>query len=284
MISRIRAHFGTTGLVIAVIALIAALAGTAYAATKLNSTQKKEVEKIAKKVSKPGPKGATGPQGPKGDPGAGGANGAPGAPGSPGDDGISVTTTAATAGECPNGGIKFTSATGSAKICNGANGSPGVPGPPGPPGPACPTADPCFLPAESTETGIWGSGAQTPIGRHTFQISFNMPLQAPPTPIVVQPEENSAPGCPGRGGGAFPATGEFKPTVPEADPGNLCIYLDKMENTSAVSAGSSVKRTVYEEGVWYNEPGVSPAGAFLEVICTAECYAMGSWAVTAPAE
>ena len=96
--------------------------------------------------------------------------------------------------------------------------------------------------------------------------------------MVVQPNENSAPGCPGRGSGTFPSSGEFKPTIPEAEPGKLCIYLDLMEHTGPVSP-ALVERTVYEGGGWFNEEGASPVGAFLEVMCLiggGDCQATGT--------
>lgn len=125
MLSRIKKRVGTPGMVIAVIALVLAMIGGAYAASgALTKKQKKEVEKIAKKFAgKPGAAGPTGPQGPAG---ANGKDGTNGTNGSNGKDGESVTIAAASG--CPNGGAKFSNASGTKEACNGAPGQPGEPG------------------------------------------------------------------------------------------------------------------------------------------------------------
>jgi hypothetical protein len=78
----------------------------------------------------PGPKGATGAAGPKGDAGAAGAKGDTGAPGAKGDtgapgaDGQSVTVASEPLGaNCPSGGVKLTSVSGTNYVCDGAGAS-----------------------------------------------------------------------------------------------------------------------------------------------------------------
>lgn len=183
-IRAIREPFGTAGLIIACVALIAALGGTALAAAKLNSTQKKEVEKIAKKVSKPGPAGATGPAGPAGAKGDNGAAGANGTNGTAGKDGEGVTISAASTGECPEGGSKFTNASGSGKACNGEEGGQGPRGPEGKEG--SPWTLGGTLPPGATETGAWSvNGTEADSEGLSAPISFPIPL-----PFVLAPSNS----------------------------------------------------------------------------------------------
>jgi hypothetical protein len=87
MLTRLRTHFGTAGLVVAVVALVAAIGGTALAASgALTGKQKKEVTKIAKKYA--GKPGAAGPAGPAGSSGKDGAQGAKGEKGDTGAQGV----------------------------------------------------------------------------------------------------------------------------------------------------------------------------------------------------
>lgn len=98
---------------------------------------------------------------------------------------------------------------------------------------------------------------------------------------MVKANEESKPGCPGRGGGPLPPTGEYRPTIPIADPGTLCIYVDLVEN-AVVESGTRVP--VYEEG-WFAGGGALQTGTFIDARCTnEECVVMGTWAVTAPPE
>jgi hypothetical protein len=252
MLERLRTQIGTAGLIVAIVALIAALGGGAYAAT--GSGGKATASKAKAKKGPRGPKGATGPAGPAGPAGPKGDTGAPGPRGETGPAGANGT--------------------------NGTNGKDGTNGKNGT------TGFTETLPEGKTETGIWGTGQtllESPTGeaRYTFPISFPIPLEAAPVPILVQPTENSAPGCPGRGGGEFPPTGQFKPTIPEADPGKLCIYLDKLEGTAGI-VQTNVRAPAYEEGEWFNESGASQVGALFEVLCTEQCQATGTWAATAP--
>jgi hypothetical protein len=279
MFERIYQKLGTAGFIISIIALVAALGGGAYAATSNSG------KATASAKGKPGPRGKTGktgktgkpgpagPAGPAGAQGPAGPKGDAGTPGAPGSNGASVTGTPVAAGQegCASGGVKYTSASGSNVVCNGKNGTNGQ------------TGFTETLPEGKTETGIWGSGAQTPQGRHTFPISFPIPLVASPDPVIVPSDQASAPGCPGRGGPFPPPPGElYEQGTPEAEPGTLCIYLDKFEEAAPPTAATSVKTLVNEEGEWRLESGVSPAGALFEVVCTDVCQVAGTWAVSGP--
>lgn len=84
-------------------------------------------------VGATGPAGATGAQGPQG---LAGPIGATGATGPQGPAGQSVVGATVAPGNpfCPNGGSRFTSATGDTYACNGAVGATGATGPQGPTG------------------------------------------------------------------------------------------------------------------------------------------------------
>ena len=276
MFSTLRNRFGIPG-VISVIALVFAMLGGAYAANQDGSG--KGATASAKKGAKGprgprGPKGATGaagPAGPAGAPGAKGDAGANGAPGASGKDGVSVTGVPATVGECPSGGVKYTSASGSTAVCNGEDGQTGFTE---------------TLPSGQTMTGIWGmSQGVSSAGTRYFPISFPIPLEEAPIPILVNANEESKPGCPGRGGGAF--SQGYEPTIPEAEPGRLCVYVMTDNVEATVGAIAPFWSFVYNESEEFgNEflpvPGATPTGTLLEVDCDGpSCFAGGTWAVTA---
>jgi len=263
MFSTLRNRFGIPG-VISVIALVFAMFGGAYAANNSSSDGGKAT---ASAKAKQGPRGKTGKTGPAGPAGPAGPSGPAGAKGDAG--------------------------------ANGSNGAAGPAGPTGPTGPAGPAGPPGLtgftetLPSEETETGVWGtyflpnkpdaSSGSIPFPI-SFPISFPIPLDAAPTPIFVGPTEESKPGCPGRGGGSFPSgTTEYRPTIPMAEPGRLCVYAEALEGASPLP-GLTFTRSAYSEGVWEPRIGASQTGTLLRVNCAVasnECIAMGSWAVTA---
>jgi hypothetical protein len=270
MFSTLRNRFGIPG-VISVIALVFAMFGGAYAAS--NSSDGKGATASAKKAAKGprgprGPKGATGATGPAGPAGANGKDGANGSNGAAGKDGTSVTGVPATPAECPNGGVKYASASGSTAVCNGEDGEDG--------------GFSGTLPSGQTITGTWGTGPNTPEGVKYFPISFPIPLEEAPIPILVNANEESKPGCPGRGGGTF---GEgYEPTVPEADPGRLCVYVTGLTGGKTGFLGFDFFTFAYSEGFGEfipNPNGSSPTGTLLAAECTSFCHIAGTWAVTA---
>jgi hypothetical protein len=249
MFNRIHQKLGTAGFIISIVALVAALGGGAYAASGgLTAKQKKEVTKIAKQYAgKPGAQGPQGPVGPQGTAGADGSAGAKGATGPAGSQGTA-----------------------------GSTGATGPEGPEGSPWTAGGT-----LPAEATETGIWGTGPTSPAGAKSFQISFPIPLAVPPTSVVkVPPTKESEPGCPGRGGGTL--SEGYKPTTPEADPGFLCIYVMTEESASVGNPFVFEYSAGFEE--WVSTVGASTTGTLLSASCSAQCQVGGTWAVTGPEE
>jgi hypothetical protein len=240
MFSILRNRFGVPG-VIAVIALVFAMIGGAYAASSgkrqskkssagLTAKQKKEVQKIAKGFQ------GTGPAGPQGPAGANGKDGAAGAAGPKGDTG----------------------ATG-AEGAKGATGATGLEG--------SPWTDGGTLPAKSTETGSWYAITSTEGAPGVFvgrtPVSFAIPLdpsltvnvvQVEPTgPVPLTCDDAANPGDPGPDGVVASAK------HPEADPGNLCIFVTENTGISAIFPNKPGQP---------GEAGVSTTGSILVTIAT----------------
>jgi hypothetical protein len=281
MFSTLRTRFGIPG-VISVIALVFAMFGGAYAASNSSGGGKATASAKAKKGPR-GPKGATGPggpQGPAGPAGAAGKDGANGNSGAPGSAGTSVTSAPASAEECPSGGTKFTSASGTSHVCNGEAPAGGE--------------FPEFLPSKKTETGVWGKrypsveASSSEAGSNlAFPISFPIPLEEAPTVVVVQSTEEGTSACPGRGGGSFPSPEEeeeeipYVPTIPMAEPGFLCIYISGQVGAHLEEPPAKTYVSYGEEG-WYAQVGASQTGTLLNGRCSNQnCELAGTWAVTA---
>jgi|SRR5271166_5810616 len=263
--------------VVATLALFLAMSGgAAYAASHYLITSSKQIKpsalaEIAKKAKGPaganGANGAAGAAGPQGPAGAAGS-GSPGPEGKAGAPGTSVTGAAATAGECPAGGEKYTSVSGAVPVCNGEKGEKGQKGPEG----VCSTAH-CVLPAGTTETGTWaatGPPDGPPILSKAVYapISFTIPLAKAPKVNVIESGN-------GKGGGTCPTTSSV--AKPEAEEGNLCIFV------STGSAGESevalISTLSPEEGE--GEAGTTGTAVLLVPKGAEPVYAHGSWAVTA---
>jgi hypothetical protein len=277
MFNRIRERFGTAGLVVSIMALVLALAGGAYAAAGLNGKQKKEVTKIAKKYAgKPGAPGATGPAGPAGTNGTAGTNG------------VSITGVAATVGECPTGGVKYTSASGDNVVCNGEDGT-SVANTVEPRGANCREGGSKFvgtsttyacngspwtvggtLPQGATLTGAYGTNYDPTIGTVTA-IEFNVPLVAAigtPANIHIIDDGDPVPGGCDDGAGD-PASA----ANPEADSGHFCLYVTDPFGVGALAPTSLSSpaggASVGKSGalLLYNPGGGVP-------------FVTGTWAVT----
>ncbi len=288
MFTRLRAHFGTAGLVVAIVALIAALAGGAYAASNSSEAGKATASAKAKKGPR-GPKGATGPAGPagpagpqgaagaKGEAGANGSNGSNGAPGAAGQGVVSSVAPPEPA-HCENGGSKFVAGASTTYACNGAVGSRGATGEPWP-------VD-NTLPSEATETGTWtfgplteGATPEPQFGPSVFtSISFPIKLAAGLNAshvhfiqtsgkeqvfneVTEEIEEVTSAACPGT------------VTAPAAIPGHLCVYA------AALTSAASVNGFIYDVT---ETNGASATGALLGFRITAAegAKGTGTWAVT----
>ena len=225
MLTRLREHFGSAGLIVAIIALVAALAGGAIAAqggsgdrATASAKAKKGPQGPRGPRGKAGPAGAAGPVGPQGPAGPGGPKGDTGGSGSNGDDGAngtSVTNTKLNPGNinCPAGGAEFKVGAGaSSYACNGEE------GPEGPEGPEGKTGFAAQLPPSETELGAWSTDAVvTTQGSAYTTISFPFPLPAGGYAVhYVTSEEvandNAPADCPGSA------------EAPEAEEGAVCVY------------------------------------------------------------
>jgi hypothetical protein len=276
MFSRLREHFGTAGLVIAIVALVAALGGGAYAATGGSGGGKA----TASAKGKPGPRGKTGktgpagPAGPTGPAGAQGPAGAKGDSGSPGANGQGAETVSFTgvkqigSVKCEEGGVEVKSASATTVVCNGKKGTNGQ------------TGFTDVLPPGKTETGAWALGELTASGSGGFYrvpISFPIKLAAeiPSTNVhyinVAGKEIEDLEGTEA-------ATASTKCTgnaaAPTATAGHLCIYEGSLEN--AFIGPQSIEKL---DG---NGAGASVAGASVGAFkTTSGSRGYGSWAVTA---
>jgi hypothetical protein len=274
MLSRLREHFGTAGLIVAIVALIAALGGGAYAASsgagggKATASAAKGKPGPRGKTGKTGPAGPAGPAGPqgpagpagaKGDAGAAGANGkdgtngTPGTPGTPGAAGKSAVVTpfdseTEPAGEpCNEFGGAEVEVEGSgepANVCNGETGFTET------------------LPEGKTETGAWGgsvgAGEFTPVPV-SFAIPLAVEVEAHLRPLNATPDTN----CPGTS------------LDPQAAPGHLCVYLGQ-------KSGSAAFALAVEPAAGGPAGFASTAGALVSLEGPPGQYAGGTFAVTAP--
>jgi len=157
----------------------------------------------------------------------------------------------------------------------GTPGTSGAKGPAGPPGPAGeegaegekgePWTAGGTLPKGATEKGIWAADGP-PSGGSFFNatqasISFNIPLKTAPTLHIIHLNEQPPAGCKGT------------PLEPEAEPGNLCIFVSNSKSVLAMGALSPQTGAFGEAGT---------AGADLVVLpeTPENAFAYGTWAVT----
>jgi hypothetical protein len=150
-----------------------------------------------------------------------------------------------------------------ARGLTGPRGFTGPQGPVGPQGPKGETGDPWtaggFLPSGASLGGTWVAGVGPEVfagkGAAAASISFGIPLQAPPTIVIVKKgkegEEHAAE-CPG------------SVISPKAASGNLCLY------------------TAEEAGLELQSAIPAPVGAILTYLGTPGTGNAGTWAVTAP--
>jgi Collagen triple helix repeat (20 copies) len=259
MLSPLRNRFGIPG-VISVVALVFAMTGGAFAAKYLITSTKQISPSVLKKLKgATGPAGPAGAQGPAGPAGANGKDGASGTNGKDGTNGTSVTSSAASAEECPAGGTKFTSASGTSKVCNGQTGFTET------------------LPSGKTETGVFAqtfpavSGEDSNgdtftaevTGNQRLPISFNIPLSAAPAPTVVTEEQQANEEVPAQCDSDDDGVGSFE--EPQADLGNLCGFISAENN---ISFGPVIAFP-------------SKVGAVLVDVTTESAgFVQGTWAVT----
>lgn len=278
MLSSLRRHAGSAGLVLAIVALIAALAGGAYAKkqapkrkgggvviTKLNQISKKVRKQLTGKV---GPAGAQGPAGANGKDGANGRDGANGKNGANG-----------AAGE------------------KGATGATGPQGPPGPKGDPGEPGEPGLLhpgetlQPEASETGTWAVRINADPGAGA---SFDVPLSFT-IPLETSLPNSAAHLILANGKELNQAFEEVTSTActgtvdaPVAEPGNLCLYA----GTSNIVNGSFTGEFIINPTAAFKNPasgaGVGTTGTIISVNLNESASphhteAYGTWVVTAPA-
>ena len=291
MFGRIRSRL-TPSTVIATLALLFAITGGAYATKRYLITSRAQISpKVLQGLQ--GKTGATGPAGlagPTGHPGATGDTGprgekgeagSPGANGKDGTSGESVTNRAfvGPAGDCSEGGTELKVGAGvPSYVCNGEegtngtngkDGATGLQGPPGPEGNIKAT-----LASGETETGVWAQSSGKPatiLGSAKgalATISFTIPLGEE---LLVTHNQVHIIGAGKNGeGNGCPATSDA--AKPEADAGNLCVFVSSEEGVAGITA------TSLQSG---NE-GAGTTGSVLYLVASGnELHAIGTWAATA---
>lgn len=282
MFFRIRKRLTVTNVAL-MLALVFAMTGGAYAAKKYVITSTKQISpSVLKQLQgKAGPVGAPGAQGPAGLVGPAGTNGTNGTSGTSGKEGAKGDNglAGATGATGPAGTRGSTGPTGP-EGSDGTNGKPGATGPTGAAGPTgpegvCAKAS-CTLPSGSTETGVWGAASGTPASILGVEhgvlatISFTVPLGeglgSSKVHVIAEGEK-------GTGDGTCPTTSEA--SKPEAESGNLCIFITNQENVKEVPGPLSLETF---------ESGAGKTGSLLIVPAkeiTKSVSAFGTWAVTA---
>jgi hypothetical protein len=240
MFSRMRKRITYTNIALTLV-LLFAMTGGAYAAKRYVITSTSQISpKVLRALE--GKSGATGSAGA---PGAAGAKGETGAKGEPG----------------ANGGAGTAGVAG----LQGKEGAEGPEGSEGPQGPKGQQGEPWtaggVLPKGSSEKGVWAAdGPPSPglAGIVDASVSFGIPLKAAPTAHVIEPGEMPPAGCKG------------SVTEPEAESGNLCVFVAEHIHILAIG-------TTSPQG---GEAGT--VGALVEVLPsgTEDVDANGTWAVT----
>jgi hypothetical protein len=255
MFSRIREHFGTAGLIVAIVALVAALGGGAYAATGGSGGGKATASAKQGKQGKPGKPGKTGPAGPAG---PAGPQGPAGPAGPKGDAGANGT--------------------------NGTNGAPGAAGPAGPKGD--PWTAGGVLPPEATETGAWSAewGISGLGGEVYVPISFPIPLSDPLDKEHIRyVKENGKEWNPATEAEVTPVNCTGSSADPTAPPGFLCVYVGHFAGF-ATESGIGIFQDPGEHA-FAAEVGGATTGTAMSLYATdAPEIAWGTWAVTAEEE
>jgi hypothetical protein len=238
MFSRVRRHATYTNVALT-IAVLFAMTGGAYAAKKYVITSTKQIspsviKKLQGKAGAPGTPGAPGAKGAPGEKGERGEKGEKGEKGATGGTGPAGSTG-------PAGGIGPAGTTGPAGAtgptgAKGTTGSAGTTGPSGTTGPAgekgttgpegvCSTSN-CTLPKGASLKGTWSVqgtiiSIQTVFHAAFGPISFSIPLASPPEVFIIEKGEK------GTGAGTCPTTSSS--ANPEAETGNLCVFVSHVE-------------------------------------------------------
>lgn len=226
-----------------------------------------------------GPAGAVGPAGPGGPAGAKGENGTAGVKGEAGPPGESVTSEPVPAGEsrcAEQGGSAFKVGGKTTFACNGTTGFAEV------------------LPKGKMETGTWGgngtSNTSTVFGLHGAFMPISFPISLGKS-LVNEKEcgEASNPPCQIHiivEGGATPTGCKGEVAKPEAEPGNLCIFVNTEVGVEELPLKSKYFPFNMEVsgGIFQGRDATGKTGLILLVGGSSTAgepvFAAGTWAVT----
>jgi hypothetical protein len=202
-----------------------------------------------------------------------GEEGREGRNGTNGVSGLSVTATAVPVGNSSKcnelGGSEFVVGGTTTDACNGAKGDNGAKGADGSPWTPNNT-----LPSGATEKGAWAVATMPagPTKSTRTAISFTIPMASAPAIHVIPVGQNGT-------GGGCPVTSAV--SKPEAEAGNLCVFVQNVENVSEVggleifgfstATGNIGEGSTTGEGLW-----------LFAGVATEGMSAYGTWAVTAP--
>jgi hypothetical protein len=186
--------------------------------------------------------------------------GADGAPGAQGPVGLTGPAGAAGVGSVGKEGVK------------GEKGDKGETGKEGRPGETGFTET---LPKGKTETGTWAFGATSAEGLARIPISFSIPLKAKAIPATEPALSASQVHFVGHGELAPAGCGSGTDTIPEAEPGNLCVY-------AFILVGAIVPFEVEFTDPGSFTSGAGAGGTIMALNVHAGAVGIGDWAVTAP--
>ncbi len=258
MLSRLRAHMSYANVVATVALFFAVSGGAAYAASHYLITSTKQIKPSVLSSLK----GKAGPAGPAGAAGAAGA-------GTVGPAGPAGPAGAGAAGP------------------QGPQGPQGVQGERGEKGEEAKGGGfPATLPSEATETGSWAFTV-TPEDKNKYirvaSLSFPIPLAANEsvTDEPVIPAEDVHIFARGETATAGEGCGTGSAAKPEAEPGNLCVYVAASE----VKGFEISELTSRDPALGGSQAGAGATGASLVFGVPAgfaeSGYAYGTWAVSA---
>jgi hypothetical protein len=262
MLSRLREHLGSAGLIVAIVALVAALGGGAYAASggsgggKATASAKQGKQGKQGKTGPAGPAGPAGPTGPTGPAGPAGSTGAKGDTGAPGAAGAVGATGAAGA--------------------KGTTGAAGPAGAAGPTGPAGADGSPWVVGTAPSGAILKGTWSLPPAEAAAEDDEFFVPISTGvPLPVTVNTNPVVVSVDPGGDGSAFGCNGSVEnPTIEPKEflEGVVCLYE---------AAATNVKPALGPAASLLKESGGGVVARF-QSAGSGEVSAYGTWVLQVP--